>query len=391
MSATITIAAPPTTEDAAADLLAWMGALNGVVTDINPGSQVRTMAEAAGSVIDMQGVIVQALAFQALVYSAFAAFNVTPLLGTPSTVPLTFSTGAGSSPPVAPVPIAVPAGTAVQTVGGTGFATLVDAIIPQGSTSIVVPGAASIAGAAGNVPAGSITQITTSLAFPLVVNNNSQAATGGADAETPAQTLARFTAVIAAIGLGTPVGIPSGCIGITVPNTLEAVEFATCYEPWIAQLAGGALFSQLTAGFQIFIDDGSGVASPALIAAVTAYMNGNAATGAEGNRPAGVPFTVNAVIPVTANVTVSGTAIQPGDVPALEAGVLTAIQQYFTLPFGTPAELQQIIAAVANVVAGNVSDLTIGMTDTTGAPQSVITAQPIQRVILGTATVVFAP
>lgn len=389
MSSTITVAAPPTTEDAAADFLAWMGAQNGVVTDINPGSQVRTMAEAAGSVIDMQGVIVQALAFQALVYSAFAAFGVVPLPGLPATVPLTFSTGSGSLPPVAPVPIAVPAGTTVQTVGGTQFANLVDVVIPTGSTFVTTSAAATVVGAAGNVPAGSITQIVTSLAAPLVVNNAKAAAVGGTDAETPAQTLARFTAVVAAIGLGTPVAIPSGCIGITAPGILETVEFATCFEPWIAQLAGGALFNQLTAGFQIFIDDGSGVASPALIAAVTAYMNGNVATGAEGNRPAGVPFTVNAVVPVTANVTVSGTAIQPGAVPALEAAVLTAIQQYFRLPFGTPAELQQIIAAVANVVAGNVSDLLIGMTDGGGNPQQIIPAQPIQRIILGTASVVF--
>jgi hypothetical protein len=390
MSSTITVAAPPTTEDAAADFLAWMGAQNGVVTDINPGSQVRTMAEAAGSVMDMEGVIVQALAFQALVYSAFAAFGVAPLSGLPATVTLTFSTGAGNLPPLAPVDIAVPAGTTAQTVGGTQFATLVDAVIPTGKTFITASAAAAVAGAAGNVPAGSITQIVTSLAFPLTVNNPRQPASGGADAETPAQTLARFTAVVAAIGLGTPVAIPSGCIGVTAPNSTESVEFATCFEPWIAQLAGGALFNQLTAGFQIFIDNGSGVASPALIAAVAAYMNGNAATGAEGNRPAGVPYTVNAVVPITANVTVTGTAIQPGGIPALEAGVLTAIRQYFTLPFGTPAELQQIIATVANVVAGNVSDLLIGMTDSSGNPQQIVPAQPIQRVILGTATVVFS-
>ena len=66
-SSTITVAAPPTTEEVAADFLTWIGAQNPILTDVNPGSQVRTMGEAIGSVVDMESVTAQAMALQALV------------------------------------------------------------------------------------------------------------------------------------------------------------------------------------------------------------------------------------------------------------------------------------------------------------------------------------
>ena len=77
---TLTVAAPPTTEEVAADFLTWIGAQNPILTDVNPGSQVRTMGEAIGSVVDMESVTAQAMALQSLVYAAYAAFNIEPLL-----------------------------------------------------------------------------------------------------------------------------------------------------------------------------------------------------------------------------------------------------------------------------------------------------------------------
>src|ERR1700760_491742 len=122
-SNTITVAAPPTTEEVAADFLTWIGAQNAVLTDVNVGSQVRTFGEAIGSVVDMESVQAQALALQAIVYGAYAAFNVQPLSATSSVTQLVFSTGTGTSPPAAPVAVAIAAGTITQTVGGIQFQT----------------------------------------------------------------------------------------------------------------------------------------------------------------------------------------------------------------------------------------------------------------------------
>jgi uncharacterized phage protein gp47/JayE len=384
---TITVAAPPTTEEVAADFLTWIGAQNPILTDVNVGSQVRTMGEAIGSVVDMESVTAQAMALQALVYAAYGAFNIFPLLGVSSLTQLTFSTGTGASPPVAPTDINIGIGTIVQTVGGIQFQTITAGVIPQGGTSVTVAAAAVVAGSAGNVAAGSVSQILYSIPYTLVVTNP-LAATGGSDAETPAETFARFTAVVGAIGLGTPVGIANACIGVTASGSTEAVQFSTCYEPWIAQLLAGV--TNPAAGFQVFVDNGSGTASTPLLTAVAAELDGDFATGAEGNRPAGVPYTINAVNPVTANVTVSGTAIQPGDAPAITSAVQAALVTYFTLPFGSAAQLNQIIAAVAGAVQGQTNSLSIQMTDSSANVQTTISAGPTQRIIPGIISVSFS-
>src|ERR1700722_1978672 len=87
----------------------------------------------------------------------------------------------------------------------------------------------------------------------------------------------------------------------TASGSTEAVQYSTCYEPWIAQLLAGV--TNPAAGFQVYVDNGSGTASTALLTAVAAELDGDFATGAEGNRPAGVPYTVNVVNPVNANGT----------------------------------------------------------------------------------------
>lgn len=383
----ITVASPPTTEDVAADLLSWMGAQNLVLTDINVGSQIRTMAEAIGSVVDVESVSVQALAFQALLYAAFAAFNVFPLLAVPASTPVTFFTGAGSNPPPVPVPVALPTGTLVQTVGGTQFQTLANAVIPISGTAVTVLAQAVVAGVNGNVPAGSLTQIISSVPFTLQATNTA-AAVGGEDAETPAQTLARFTALVASIGLGTPVAVANAAIGVTVSGTSETVRFSTCYEPWIAQMQAGV--QNPAAGFRVYVDDGTGAPTNQLLVAVGAKLDGNLATGDEGNRPAGVPYQVLAVNPVVANLVVSGTVIQPGTAPAVTAAVMSALSQYFALPFNTAAQIDQVIAAVAGAVQGATSSLSVTMTDGSGNPQTSIPASgPGQRIIAGTVVVSF--
>jgi hypothetical protein len=385
-TSTLTVAAPPTTEEVAADFLTWIGAQNPILTDVNVGSQVRTMGEAIGSVVDMESVTAQAMALQALVYAAYAAFNIEPLPAVAALAQLTFSTGSGASPPTAPTAINIGTGMIVQTVGGIQFQTITAGLIPQGGTSVTVAAAAVTAGANGNVAAGSITQVLSSMPYTLVVTNPS-AATGGSDAETSAQTFARFTAVVGAIGLGTPVGVANACIGVTASGTTESVLYSTCYEPWIAQMQAGV--TNPAAGFQVFVDNGSGAASTALLTAVAAELDGNQATGDEGNRPAGVPYQVYAVNPVTANVTVSGTAIQPGDAAAITSAVQSALVSYFTLPFGSAAELNQIIAAVASAVQGQTNSLFIQMTDSSANVQTVISAGPTQRIIPGIIAVSF--
>lgn len=385
MSASITTAAPPTTAEVAADLAAWIGGQSGVLTDFNPGSQVRTDAEALGSVVEMQGVINQAETFQAMVYSAWAAFNIIPQAAISSVGPVLFITGGASSPPPAPFDILIPAGTLTQTVGGTQFVTTSDVILPSGSTSVTAVVSAVVPGAGGNVPTGAISQITTALPFPLQVRNTAPT-TGGDDAETAPQTMARFTATVAALGRCTPVAVANACIGVTTGS--ETVAFATVDEPWIAQAQ--AAISPLTPGFNVYVDNGSGAASAGLLAAVITKLNGNASTGDDGDRPAGVPFTVNAVTPVLCSVVVTGTALAPGLDAGLTAATISAINSYFAaLAFGEAAQISTLLPVIANQVAGNVTSLTVNLLDVSGTSVSVIQPPGTGRVIMFNSTVTF--
>lgn len=379
-TATLTVAAPPTTEEVAVQEMTWIAGQSGVLTDYNQGSQIRTSSESIGSVVEMESVIVQAEAFQAVVYAAWGAFNVFPLPAFSAVGTVTFLTGTGANPPQVPVPILIPAGTVVQTVGGIQFQTLTNVTIPQNGTNVSAVASAVVPGSTGNVAAGAISQIASALAYPLLVQNAAPA-TGGTDAETPAQTMARFTAVVGSLRTGTPVSIANACIGVAVSGTTEIVKFATVFEPWIQQANEGQ--TDLTAGYQVYVDNGSGAASANLLAAVVDRLNGNLDLGLDGYRPAGVPYSVYAVDPIYCSVVVSGEALSPGLVPTLNASSASAVNSYFgTLQFGEAADTAQLTAAVANTVAGNISTLSVILQNASGVSVTQIIPPGIGRVIL---------
>jgi uncharacterized phage protein gp47/JayE len=382
-SPTITIAAPPTTAEIASQELSLMAALSGVLTDYNPGSQIRTMAESQGAVIEQQGIQTQALAYQALVFSALSLFGIFAGQPTAATTIVDFSTASSGTPPPASQNVTIPAGTFVQTNGGVQFKTTTAVTLSAGTNSISVPVSAVIAGAAGNVPANSITAIVSGLTYPLFVTNPT-AATGGANAPSLSASLAEFSAVVASIGLSSPVAIANAAQGVSYGS--ETVAYATCFEPWL-EAGSGAGSGQ--AGWQLFIDNGNGTASSGLIAAVGAKLTGGTvsgasnASGAIGYRDAGVPYGIYAVTPTWAYVSVSGTLVSSANVALVSGALVSAVNAYFTLPFGTKAEQAQIAAAVSNTASLQFSSLAITLSNSiSGSPLAIITPPPSGRVLL---------
>lgn len=385
---TITVAAPPTTAGAASQLLALMAALSGTLTDYNTGSQIRTQSEAIGSVVEQQGIWAQAEAFQALVYSAMSLFGITAGQAVAASGVVTFSTSSAGTPPPATQNVSIPAGTIVQTTGGIQFQTTTAATLSAGLGSINIPVTAVVAGAAGNVPAGAINTIISGLTYPLYVTN-AAATANGADAQSAAQSLALFASQVAAIGLSSPVAIANAAIGVNYGA--ESVVYSSLYEPWITAGAGAG---SGTAGWDLYIDNGTGTASSGLIAAVVSKLTGGTvsgasnASGAIGYRDAGVPYNVYAVTPTTANVAVSATVVSGTGLVALVSGAIaTAVSGYFTLPFGAQAEQSQISAAISNAILGNITALTVALTYASGGGSvDAVTTSPSGRVILGTLT-----
>ncbi len=374
MPNSISLPAPITMSEGAAAVLSWLAAQSGVITDYNIGSQIRTFSEALGSVSESQGVIAQALAYQAAIFSAFYIYKITPYGAISAVGTVTFSTGTGSSPPPATQAVFIPTGTIVGTTGGIQFVTTEDATLAAGATSINVTISAVIPGSSGNVAANTIVQLVSTISYPLYVTNAAQTSQG-ADAETPDETLTRFTAAVAAVGGSSPVAIANAVIGITASGSTERVMLATCYEPWVVTSGAGA-------GFSVYIDNGSGAASVNLISQVTSFLNGNQSTGQIGARPAGVPYSVDAVVTSGVTIAVSGTLIYPQLATQATTAAVAAEQQYFSsLQFGQAAELSQLTAQVGGALAGYLSSLTVALYYS-GNSETVVSVAPYGRVIL---------
>lgn len=362
-TAKITIAAPPSTEETALTLLQWLYASSGVLTDATIGSITRTFGEGIGSVDEIEAISIQAEAYQALIYSGFSAFNISPFAATSSVGTVAFSTIDGSPLPVINVPI--PLNTILQTPAGVQFVTTSSSILASGQISVIVPVQSVATGTNTNAGANTINLNISGLSYPLVVTNPLPTA-GGADAETPSQTMARFTAYVQSLGLCSPVAIAGGVVG--VPFGQEIVRYSTVFEKWIQNVE----FLDLPpiVGFEVIIDNGSGFASPGLLSAVntylsTGYTDNNGVkhlTGGVGLRPAGVPYTVSYTTVISADVSVVATAIDPNSAGILSTSITQAVSGYFgLLNYGDPAEVTQIIASIANVSFSQLSSLAVSL------------------------------
>jgi uncharacterized phage protein gp47/JayE len=367
----------PTTEEVALTLLQWMFSTVGIPTDYNIGSIIRTYSEAIGSVEEIEGITAQAEAIQALVASAYAAFSISPRQATGAVGTITFSTLSA-----APLPsgqsVLIPLGTIVQTVQAVQFSTTSSATLVSGTSSINVPIQASTLGANSNVSANTILQIVTGLSYPLAVTN-AAATAGGSNAETPAQTLTRFLAYVDSLGLCSPIAVAAAPIGQSYMQ--ETVQFATCYEGWITQVLNN---ETPTAGFIIYIDNGTGAASANLISVVTTYLSSGSINNIPiGFRPAGVPFSVLAVNPIFCSVQVTGTAINVALAPAITTAIIGAINAYFaSINFNTTVELTQITAAVSNVSFGQLNSLSVSLYNNSSVSVNSIAATgPGQRIV----------
>lgn len=375
----LTVPSPPSTAASASRMLALLAAQTGVITDLNIGSIVRTLAEAIGSVISINATELQATAFQALIYGGFSAFNVTPLTATPAQGIVSFSTGVpgGSSPP-SPTNVSIPAGTVLQTTGGLQFSTLVDTTLSASASSVTASAESILGGTTYNVGASSITQIVSPLQAVLYVTNYTGFA-GGTNAETAQQTASRFANVVNALQLSSPQAVAGAALGVIYGT--ETVLYSTCYEGWLSGTP-----SATTTGYDVVIDNGAGAASSGLISAVITKLNGDLVNfTTSGYRPAGVPFNVFAVGPVSVNVSI--TADTGGGNTVLVSNQLTnAVDAYFqSLNFGATAQLSVLSTQVTNSVANEVNSITVELLS--GAtPETSIAAPPTGRVILQTLT-----
>jgi uncharacterized phage protein gp47/JayE len=157
--------------------------------------------------------------------------------------------------------------TAVTADGTQGFAVIADEsqtywnaaanayVIPAGTASASVTMQAQTSGAAGNVPAGSITLLTVQVPYIDYISNTGAAA-GGIDAESDAALKLRFRQFIQSLARSTPAAVAFGAGSVQPGLDINLVENYDHNGNW----APGTFF--------VVVDDGSGSPPASLLSAV---------------------------------------------------------------------------------------------------------------------------
>jgi uncharacterized phage protein gp47/JayE len=343
------------------------------VLDLTVGSVLRAVLEAnAGLGLWLQWLILQVLQTTRAATSTGADLDTWVADFGLARLPAVAATGTVTFARFAPITAAlVPVGTLVRTADGSqSFAVTADAGNPAfsaaqngyalaaGTASVTVPVAATVAGSAGNVQAGTISLLAAAIPGVDTVSNAAPIA-GGLDGESDPALRARF-----AVFLDSRARATRTAIGYAVASVQQGLQYT------IQENVTQSGFAQ-PGCFVVTVDDGTGAPPAALLAAI--------GTAIEAVRPLGSIWTVVAPTIVKANVAMTITTA-PGAVHAsVAAEVAAAIAAFINaLPVGAPlfwSRLSQVAyAASAQVV--NVTGVTLngGAADITPGQGGVVKA-----------------
>lgn len=346
-----------------ADMQAWMIANQDRVTDFNSGGVLASFLEASARQFEEAYVRVKT-GFETylplLPYEVFG-FERKPGLYAAGTVVFSRSDTSGA--------VSIPSGTIVGTESGILFETQEDGTIADGSTdSASVSIRASETGTAGNVPAGTVTTIVSTVAGVETVTNAAQL-TGGQDDETITEFKRRFRQYIDGLGKSNVHGLVSAALA------QEGVRSASLVEHFPPD---SGIYNA-----SLYIDDGAGNAPDALIETVQTVIDGDGTEENPGHRAAGMNVRVLAPTAVTVDLTVEIESDGSYSDEVIRSEVETAVEEYVNnLRLGDDLIVNRIreqIMAVAGVY-----DIT-----TMSAPASNTTIAANQIARFGTATITF--
>lgn len=268
-----------------ADMIARMRASTDKVTDFNVGSVVRALLEAPALELDEF--------YQSLYYGLLDAIPTAIYRGFGFDIQAA-STASGwltiTLPAAAQAEILIAAGTVFVAYDDTRYLVGSPVTVPIGGTSATVRLIAETAGTAGNQPAGAIVgglNMDSGLSGATLASGE---ITGGRDLETETERAERFATFIRALARGTLAALEYAAQQAAVLSdagtVIERVErVAAVEEP-------GHVY--------LYIHNGSGATSAALVAAATRIIEGYRDTATQewvgGYRPAGMRVDVVAMV-----------------------------------------------------------------------------------------------
>lgn len=359
------------------DMGAALQSSSSTIVDVSVGSVVRAIFEANASVVLwLQWLLLNVLQTTRAATSNgpdldswMADFSFQRLPATASVGIVTFSRYTNS------VAATIPVGTTVKTTDGSvSFSVTADQtlpiwqatsasyVLPSGVSAANLPVACTTAGCTGNVLAGAITVISSSLpGVDQVVN--SAPISGGLNAESDAAFRQRFQGYLASLSRAT--------LG-AVRSAINAVQQGLHIE--IAENTDDNGNSQ-PGSFLVVIDDGTGYPPSSLLASVASAI--------EPVRPIGTRFSV--VAPQVVSVGVSLTVTLPASASSVTAIQLiqSSVAGYLDgLPIGRTASVTRVAqyAYAASASVENITNVQLngGLADVVPPPRSVVKVGQVQ-------------
>lgn len=350
-----------------------------LITDFNVGSVWRTLVEApAQEIDDLYQQMVRALldAIPVSVYNSFD-FSALPPVAAGGLVRVSIT-------PASAVTL-ISAGSVFSIDGNpASYTSTVDAQIQAGASYVDVPVAASVAGAAGNIPAGQVFNVSPAPSG-FVSATNLAAFLNGSDAETDDQRKARFGLFIQSLSRATTAALKYAALTASVTdaggNVIEQVKSAVVVEAYL-QVPPGP-----TGLVTVYVHNGVGSTSAALVAAAQQIINGyvNAAgQNVPGYKGAGINVVVVAATDQSLDITGVLTVMPGYTTAAVDVSVGAVIAAYAAgLPVGASYQASQAAALVigvsgvsnwqpasptADVAAGSNSKILPGVVTVIGTP-----------------------
>jgi uncharacterized phage protein gp47/JayE len=312
------------------DMVTWILAHTTKLSDLTPGSIIRSYCEAASVCLEELYVAVYMGFRRHLSEIPETVFEFNRNDGQKGSTGVIF-TRSGSTGV-----LALPLGTRVSTASGLIYRTTVASQIDDGDTSSdPVNVEATDIGTVYNVPSSSITILLDSIDTVTAVNN-SNAVVNGIDVESDYAFKKRFQAYIEGLGRSNIAGLVSGALSVSGITSASVQELF----PPVANVNA-----------RLYIDNGtSGGVGSAIVAEVQAVIDGDGTETNPGYRSAGVNVQVIAATVVTQNVTVAASLLAGVDGIQVVADINTAITNYInTLGVGADIIFNELIAAVMSV------------------------------------------
>lgn len=364
-------------EQITASMINWMASTQALASDFNVGSVTRTLLEATAMELEELYYRLFAGIHASIPEEAFLAFNFPPLSSSPATATVVFGRTA-----VDPSnDYLIPAGTLVSTADGIVFQTIANVTLLRNTTSIPASVVAAVSGVSGNVAAGSIATLKSAVVGVQTVSN-AAAAMGGVDQESLDSQQIRFAQYVSSLARSPANGIVTGALtaqlhDVASGRITERVIQANLIEPYVSDN------TKPIGVCAVYIDNGSGTASVALVAQAQKIIDGylDPVLGQViGYRAAGVTITVSAVTALSQAVTATVTPAPGATFNDVSSAAKVAIGSLFNgLTIGMTLRWSQLLAAIMAVPGIQAATISV--------PAGDVTCSVSQRIRLGSVTI----